>query len=73
MKNILFTPLYNIGDIVCLKLSRDRKMVIDGYQLKQVTDAGEVSFFRYSLYDEDGIQFQYAEHDLQLIEEAQPK
>lgn len=68
MKNILFTPMFSIGDVVCLRIAPENKMVIDGYNLKQVTEAGEVTFFRYSMYDETGTEFYYSEVDLQLVE-----
>lgn len=73
MKNILFTPRFNIGDVVCLRISPENKMVIDGYSIKQVSDAGEVDFFRYSMYDDEGTQFLYAEHDIELVEAMQKK
>lgn len=73
MKSILFTPMFSIGDVVCLRIAPENKMVIDGYNIKQVTEAGEVTFFRYSMYDDEGTSFSYAEHDIQLVEELKSK
>lgn len=43
-------------------------MVIDGYDIKQTTPAGEVSYFIYSMFDAEGINFLYTENDLDLVE-----
>lgn len=66
--NILFEPKYNIGDVVCLKIDPETKYVIEGYSLKQISAEGEVTFWRYILYNNEGANFFYSELDLQLIE-----
>jgi hypothetical protein len=68
MTQILFEPKYQIGDVVCLRIAPENKMVIDGYSIKQITAAGEVSFFRYSMYDNEGANFLYSETDVELVE-----
>lgn len=68
MKPIIFEPIYSIGDVVALRIALDKKMVICGYSIKQYNSTGEVTFFRYSLYDEAGAEFYYSESDLQLLE-----
>lgn len=73
MNSILFTPMFSIGDIVCLKIAPENKMVIDGYNIKQVSEAGEVTFFRYSMYDNEGTTYSYSEHDLELVEAIRSK
>ena len=42
---ILFEPKYNIGDVVALKINSEDEMVIDGFNLRQVSEAGEVILF----------------------------
>lgn len=66
--NILLEPKYNIGDVVCLRIDPETKYVIEGYSIKQINSNGEVTFWRYMLYNADGTEFFYSELDLQLIE-----
>jgi len=73
MAQILFEPKYQIGDVVCLRIAPEHKMVIQGYEIKQTTPAGEVSYFIYSMYDAEGINFLYSENDLELVEAVKQK
>jgi len=65
---ILFEPTYKIGDRVALKLNPEKEMIIDGYNIFRVSEAGEVIHFRYSLYDETGTSFYFVDSDLIEIE-----
>ena len=64
---ILFEPKYNIGDVVALKINSEDEMVIDGFNLRQVSEAGEVIHFVYYMYNGEGTTFNYSDIDLELI------
>lgn len=65
---IIFEPKYKIGDMVSLRLSVEKKFVISGYSIRQITSSGEVSFWRYLMYDEDGTEFLYNNEDIILVD-----
>ncbi len=65
---ILFEPKYDIGDIAVLRVNSERKVVIYGYRIDNVSDAGEVRGFMYLVYDDEGLLFMYTDKDLQLFE-----
>ena len=65
---IIFEPQMKIGDVVNLRIDPERKYVIHGYDIKQVSEQGEVTFWRYSLYNSEGADFYYSEEDLVLLE-----
>ena len=67
---ILFEPKYSIGDVVVLKINPEKKMVVDGYKINMISEAGEVIQFVYGLYDGDGSTYTYSDIDLELIEEV---
>jgi hypothetical protein len=67
---ISFNPKFGIGDVVSLKLEPSVKYVIDGYQIKQVDELGNVTYFQYGLYDAGGITFCYTDIDLELVEKV---
>ena len=68
---IVFEPNWNIGDIVALRIKPETKYVVEGYSLKQININGEVTFWRYMLYNSEGAEFFYSEQDVLLIERVQ--
>lgn len=70
-KAIYFNPEYRIGDMVALKINNEKRLIVDGYNIHTINNAGEVETFRYSLYDTEGTGFYFKDIDLQLIERVE--
>lgn len=70
---ILFEPNYSPGDTVHLRINPEKKMVIERYIIYGVNAAGEVTDFTYSMYDAEGITYQFKELDIELYEKYEGK
>ena len=63
---IVFEPKFNVGDIVSLKVSPEKKMIVGSYWIGGINENGEVTYYTVDCVDRDGELQSYRVVELEL-------